>query len=212
LIYDPRNIASIVVMVLFITGLTRTLDLPLPSAYSDSITGGAFSQRIGSFDVELKTVPSIPLADDKTNIFVRIGSIDGNDAIDTPISIRIAKQGHELYKSNTIFVPNGHYTYPYSFAESGIYGIYILVHDPAAVSETRASSTSSLTSSPLSLQAQDILFTFPVNVQSKSFLAFSEIQLALILTVVSAICVIIIYYLRVKRNRRARSYQSTRVT
>jgi hypothetical protein len=199
------------VLVLFFTGLTRTLDLPLPSAYSDSITGGALSQRIGSFDVELKTVPSKPPVGDRTTIFLRIGSVDGNDAIDTPITIRVAKQGEEVYKSNTIFVPNGHYTYTYSFGESGIYGIYILVHDPAPIGETKASSISSLSSSPLSSQGQDILFTFPVNVQSKTFLAFSEVQFTLIMTVVAAIFAVIIYYLRVKRNRGARSYQPTNI-
>jgi hypothetical protein len=199
------------VLVLFFTGLTRTLDLPLPSAYSDSITGGALSQRIGSFDVELKTVPSKPLVGDRTTIFLRIGSVDGNDAIDTPITIRVAKQGEEVYKSNTIFVPNGHYTYTYNFGESGIYGIYILVHDPAPIGETKASSISSLSSSPLSSQGQDILFTFPVNVQSKTFLAFSEVQFTLIMTVVAAIFAVIIYYLRVKRNRGARSYQPTNI-
>jgi hypothetical protein len=198
-------------LLLFIAGLVITLNLFFQSAYSDTMTGGAFGQRIGSFDVELKTIPSTPVAGDKTNIFVRIGTIDGNDAIDTPIIIRVAKQGEELYKSNTIFVPNGHYTYPYRFAEPGIYGIYILIHDSSAIGESRTSSIS-LSSYPISSQGQDILFTFPLNVDSRSLLEISGIQLVIILASTAAVSAIIIFYLRVKRNRGERSFRPMRFT
>jgi hypothetical protein len=191
-----------------VIGFASILAIPLPPAYSDSMTGGALSQRIGGFDVELKTEPAAPVAGERTSIFVRIGTIDGNDAIDTPITIRMAKQGDEVHKSNTVFVPNGHYTYTYNFAEPGVYGINILIQDPTAFGETRSTSSSF----PLSSQSQSILFTFPVSVQSKSLLVFSGLQLALILTVVAAICAIVVFYLKAKRNHRERSYQPTGMT
>jgi hypothetical protein len=199
LLYERLDVTPIVIMILYITGLALLLNLSFPLAYSDTMTGGTLSQRIGGFDVELKTIPSTPTAGDETDIFLRIGTIDGNDAIDTPITISIAKQGEEMFRSNTIFVPNGHYTHPYRFAESGIFGIYILIHDSSAIDETRTSSVS-VSSIPLSSQGRDILFTFPVNVHSRSLLEISGIQLGLILGVVAAVCTITVFYLRVRKS------------
>ncbi|MGA8106046.1 MAG: hypothetical protein WB815_05270 [Nitrososphaeraceae archaeon] len=195
------------ILGLFAIGFASILAIPLSPAYSDSMTGGALSQRIGGFDVELKTEPAAPVAGERTSIFVRIGSINGYDAVDTPISIKVTKQGDEVHKSNTVFVPNGHYTYTYNFAEPGVYGINILIQDTTAFGETRSTS-----SFPLSSQSQSILFTFPVSVQSKSLLVFSGLQLALILAVVAVVCAIIVFYLKAKRNHRERSYQPTGMT
>jgi hypothetical protein len=202
---------SFIILIVFFIGLAGILGISLLPAYSDTMTGGVLSQRIGSFDVELKTIPSIPVADDTTDIFLRIGTIDGNDAVDTPITIRIAKQGEEMFRSDTIFVPNGHYTHPYRFAGSGIYGIYILVHDSSVIDETRTPSVST-SSIPVSSQGQDILFTFPVDVHSRSLFEISGIQLGLILGVVAAICTIAVFYLRVRKKRGERSFRATRLS
>jgi hypothetical protein len=199
---------SSIILIVFSIGLGGTLGISLVPVYSDSMTGGALSQRIGSFDVELKTVPSMPTAGDMTDIFLRIGTIDGNDAVDTPITIRIAKQGEEMFRSNTIFVPNGHYTHPFRFDESGIYGIYILIHESSAVDETRTSSVSTIPES----RGHYILFTFPVDVHSGSLLEFSAIQLGLILGVVAAVCAITVYYLKVKKKRGERSFSAARLS
>ena len=141
MINDCRKIITIVILGLFAIGFASILAIPLSPAYSDSMTGGALSQRIGGFDVELKTEPAAPVAGERTSIFVRIGSINGYDAVDTPISIKVTKQGDEVHKSNTVFVPNGHYTYTYNFAEPGVYGINILIQDTTAFGETRSTSS-----------------------------------------------------------------------
>lgn len=211
MVYERLDAALIVILVLYITGLGLLLELPFPPSYSDTMTGGTLSQRIGSFDVELKTIPSRPTAGDETDIFLRIGTIDGNDAVDTPITISIAKQGEEMFRSNTIFVPNGHYSHPYRFAESGIYGINILIHDSSAIDETRTSSVST-SSIPISSQGRDILFTFPVDVHSKSSLEFSGMQLGLILGVVAMVSAITIFYFRAKKKSGERSFRATRLS
>jgi hypothetical protein len=211
LVYERLDATLIVILILYITGLGLLLELSFPPAYSDTMTGGTLSQRIGSFDMELKTIPSTPIAGDETDIFLRIGTIDGNDAVDTPITISIAKQGDEMFRSNTIFVPNGHYTYPYRFAESGIYGMYILVHDSSAIDETRTSSVAT-SSIPISSQGRDILFTFPVDVHSKSMFEFSGIQLGLILGVVATVSAITIFHFRAKKTRGERSFRATRLS
>jgi hypothetical protein len=211
LVCERLGATPIVILALYIAGLALTLDLSFPPAYSDTMTGGTVSQRIGSFDVELKTIPSTPTAGDETDIFFRIGTIEGNDAVDTPITVSIAKQGEEMFKSNTIFVPNGHYTHPFRFAESGIYGIYILIHDSSTIDETKTSSVST-SSFPVSSKGQDILFTFPVNVHSRSLLDFSGIQLGLILGVVAAASTITVFYLRARKKRGERSFRANRLS
>jgi len=211
LVYERIDATPIVISILYITGLALLLELSFPPAYSDTMTGGTLSQRIGSFDVELKTIPSTPTAGDETDIFLRIGTIDGNDAVDTPITISIAKQGVEMFRSNTIFVPNGHYTHPYRFVESGIYGIYVLIHDSSAIDETKTSSLS-VSSIPLSTQGRDILFTFPVDVHSNSLYEFSGIQLGLILGVVATVCAITTFYFRARKKRGERSFRTEKLS
>jgi hypothetical protein len=186
--------------------LATTLTFPLPSAFSDSLTGGALTQRIGNFDLELKTVPEKPLAGEKTKMFVRIGTINGDDVVDTPITIKLAKQGEQIYKTNRIVVPDGHYTHTFQFPESGIYGIDIEIQNYYAMSETEPSSSSSLPS--LQSRAQSILFTFPIEVYSKSVFGFSDFEIALIIGAVVVASAIIFFTLRKKRNTtKSTSYQ-----
>ena len=191
-------------LFLFLLLLAMTLTFPLPSVFSDSLTGGALTQRIGNFDVELKTVPEKPLAGEKTKVFLRIGTINGDDVVDMPITIKLAKQSEQIDRTNRIVVPDGHYTYTFQFAESGIYGIDIEIQNYYAMRETEPSS--SLPSSQS--RAQSILFTFPIEVYSKSIFGFSDFELALIIGAVVVASAIIFFTLRKKRNTtKSTSYQ-----
>lgn len=186
--------------------LAMTLTFPLPSVFSDSLTGGALTQRIGNFDVELKTVPEKPLAGEKTKMFLRIGTINGDDVVDMPITIELAKQGEQVDRTNRIVVPDGHYTHTFQFPESGIYGIDIEIQNYYAMGETEPSSSSSLPSSQS--RAQSILFTFPIEVYSKSVFGFSDFEIALIIGAVVVASAIIFFTLRKKRNTaKSTSYQ-----
>lgn len=191
-----------------VSNLTTVLSFPLPTVYSDSLTGdGALTQRIGNFDVELKTVPAKPLAGDNTNVFIRIGSINGDDVVDTPITIKVTNQGKEIHRTNTIFVPYGHYSYSFNFAESGIYTIDILIQDK--IYETGPPQPSQ------ALQTQGILFTFPIEVHFKAFFGFFDFQTILTITVVAVIVSSIIFY-SMKKNKvkikRKKSYHSSEKT
>ena len=198
-------ISFLLFLFLFIL-LVMTLTFPLPSVFSDSLTGGALTQRIGNFDVELKTVPEKPLAGEKTNMFLRIGTINGDDVVDMPITIKLAKQGEQIDRTNRIVVPDGHYTHTFQFPESGIYGIDIKIQNYYAMGETEPSSSSSLPSSQS--RAQSILFTFPIEVYSKSVFGLSDFEIALIIGAVVVASVIIFFTLRKKRNTtKTTSYQ-----
>jgi hypothetical protein len=185
-------------LITIILTATWFLPLPLPASYSDSLMGGVLSQRIGNLDVELKTDPAKPLVAQRTSLFVRIGSTNGQDVIDTPIVIKLTKQGEEIQKSNKIFVPNGHYTYSYNFTDPGIYGIDISIQDSDATTTTESSFS----------QGKGVVFTFPVNVQSKSFFGLSDIEITLIITaVVAGVSGSVFFSLKRKRDRRKTSYQ-----
>lgn len=201
MINNGRNTVTIILLTLIMIHSLATLALPVPLAYSDPLTGGALTQRIGNYDVDLKTVPAKPLAGDRTTIFVRIGGIRGEDVVDTPITIKVTKNGEEVQSTNTVFVPNGHYTYSLNFTEPGMYGIDILIQDFTANGETQSKSLSSPS------QVQGTLFTFPINIQSKSFFTFSDLQIGLIITIVAAACVVLVFFSKRKRDKRETSYQ-----
>jgi len=185
------------------SNLTTVLAFPLPTVYPDSLTGGgALTQRIGNFDVELKTVPAKALAGDNTNVFIRIASINGDDVVDAPITIKVTKQGKEIHRTNTIVIPYGHYSYRFNFVESGIYAIDILIKDK--IYETR---------SPSPIQTQGILFTFPIDVHSKVFFGFFDFQTTLTVTIAVVIVSSITFYsVKKNKNERKKSYHSSEKT
>lgn len=198
-----RNTTNMVFSFLMVSNLITILVFPLPTVYSDSlIGGGALTQRIGNFDVELKTIPAKPIAGDNTQIFIRIGSINGDDVVDTPITIKTSKQGKEIHRTNTIVVPYGHYSYSFNFAESGIYAVDILVKD-------QIYGTGPLQSQ----QTQGFPFTFPIDVRSKAPFGFFDFQTTLIVTVVVVIVSSIIFYsMKKNKNERKKSYHSSEKT
>ena len=193
---------TILLLLLMFLGLIAALAFPLPTVYSDSLTGnGALTQRIGNFDVELKTIPAKPVAGDNTNVFIRIGNINGDDVIDTPITIKVTKQGKEIYRTNTIVVPYGHYSYSFNFAESGIYTVDILIKDKLYVTEPLQSA-----------QTQGIIFIFPINVHSKTLFGFFDFQTLLTITVVVIVSCIVFYFIKKTRTREKKSYHSSEKT
>jgi hypothetical protein len=160
--------------------------------------GGVLSQRIGNLDVELKTAPAKPVVGERTSLFVRIGYSNGQDVIDTPIAIKLSKQGEEIHRSKIIFVPNGHYTYSYNFNDPGIYGIDVQIQDFEAPTATEPSFS----------QGRGVVFTFPVSVQSKSFFGLSDLEVTLIITaLVAGASGSLLFSLKRKRDRRKTSYQ-----
>jgi hypothetical protein len=183
--------------------LLVTANLAPREAFSDSLTGGALTQRIGNLDVELKTVPTTPISGEKTTLFLRIGSINGVDVTDQPINIKITKKGEEILRSETIVVPDGHYTYPYEFASPDTYGIIIEIESHVPVVEEKSSALSWESGS------QSLRFTFPINVHSKSAFGFSDIQLSLVIVVSIAVCAIIFLFRRRIRIAKRTSYQRT---
>jgi hypothetical protein len=199
---------SLATSLMITTGLAAISALAPLEVYSDSLAGGALTQRIGNFEVELKTVPAKPLIGEKTILFLRIGSISGDDVEDMPVSIKINKQGEELLRTKTITVPEGHYTFSYIFAKPDIYGIIIEIQNLTSVEETNSSLFS------LETGTRSLPFTFPISVHSKSAFGLSELQITLVIGVsVSAFAVIFFSWRRTRNTSRTFfSWRRTRNT
>lgn len=125
-------------------------------AFADTIIG-AITQRIGNYDMEMKTLPQTPIVNTNSKIQLRIGSVEGDELVDIPIVIRISKGGEELTRTNPISVTYGHFIFPYRFNQTGVYSLDIDVYDT-------------------SYNSQNITFTFPITVNSAfmSFFTFSQ--------------------------------------
>ena len=164
--------ASMTSLLLFLLLVSMTL-VEQRVVFADIIKG-AIRQRIGNYDMEMKTLPQNPVVNTNSKIQLRIGSVEGDELVDIPIVIRISKGGSELTRTNPISVTYGHFTFPYTFNQSGIYSLDVDVYDT-------------------SYNSQNITFTFPITVvnQFMSFFTPSEplnaVYVVIVLIVVSII-------------------------
>ena len=164
--------ASMTSLLLFLLLVSMTL-VEQRVVFADTIKG-AIRQRIGNYDMEMKTLPQNPVVNTNSKIQLRIGSVEGDELVDIPIVIRISKGGSELTRTNPISVTYGHFTFPYTFNQSGIYSLDVDVYDT-------------------SYNSQNITFTFPITVVSPfmSFFTPSEplnaVYVVIVLIVVSII-------------------------
>ena len=149
----------------------------------------AVQQRIGNYDIQIKTDPKFPIAGQNTHIMFRISSVNGDELVDLPIITRLTKDGKEFEHSNPILIPYGHYTYSHIFKQPGIYSLNIDINnDPYS--------------------NQNITFTFPIDVSSSfvgAFYSFSS-SLPIIIGVIFGIAVAILIGLifttrRMKRKK-----------
>src|SRR5918999_796338 len=82
--YKSRNVTviqtimSIILYIIMATGLLLTSSLEQHLSYADSLKN-SISQRIGNYDMEMKTDPAIPIAGQNTKILLRISSINGEE-------------------------------------------------------------------------------------------------------------------------------------
>jgi hypothetical protein len=108
---------ALLAIILLASGLL----LPAAAAAFADPLQNAYRQRIGNYDVEMTTEPKSPAVGAPASILVRIAGVNGDDLIDIPIRIALAKLGgdtvQEIVRTNPIVVPYGHYTYDYTFAE-----------------------------------------------------------------------------------------------
>jgi hypothetical protein len=127
---------ALLAIILLASGLL----LLLPAAAFADPLQNAYRQRIGNYDVEMTTEPKSPVVGAPASILIRIAGVNGDDLIDIPIRIALAKLGgdtvQEIARTDPIVVPYGHYTYDYTFSEPGRYVLYVYLNDYAYSGQT----------------------------------------------------------------------------
>lgn len=122
-----------------------------PSHSNADMPMGGLQQRIGDYDVSVKTNPPQPEVGTPVKILIAIAAINGDDISGIPVDITIKGDGGVLSGLNRpIAVPYGHYTYQYKFEKPGIYSLVIDIYD-------------------IYFTGRQVSFTFPVEVKPTFF-------------------------------------------
>lgn len=80
------------IMIIALMG-SSLLSIPfLRKAHADILTNAA-TQRIGNYNIYMKTVPPNPVSGQNTEILFEISTVDGEQMVDQPIAINISKDG-----------------------------------------------------------------------------------------------------------------------
>jgi hypothetical protein len=168
----------------------------LRRAHADILTNAA-TQRIGNYNIYMKTVPPNPIAGQNTQILFEISTVNGEQLIDQPIAINISKEGVREQTTHPVFVPYGHYSHEFVFKLPGIYTLDIsILNDPDT--------------------GENITFTFPVRIYDPfgEYFAFSPSSssslpigyTALIITAASAIVIVVVSIKLRNKERRRRAF------
>jgi hypothetical protein len=128
------------------------------SAFADPLQG-AIKQRIGNYDLEMTTMPKPVAVGAPTTIMLRFSGVNGDDLVDVPVAVAISKDGNEIYLTNPTIVPYGHYSFNYTFSQSGGYALYVYLTDAA-------------------YSGQVLTFTFPVTAAGPSEQAIGMLPIA----------------------------------
>jgi len=187
-----RYLGSLIATIIITGLLLFSVSFPRRS-YADILTN-ALSQRIGNYNVDMKTDPPNPLAGQTTKILLKISTVNGEDLVDQPIMINISKDGIREEATHPIFVPYGHYTHEFVFKESGIYELDLaILNDPDT--------------------GENLTFDFPLHVYSLfgEYFAFSPaspsslpIGYDVIIAVTAISCIVILLKIRKKRRKHIR--------
>lgn len=162
-------------------------------AYADSLRN-ALPQRIGNYNVEMKTDPTTPISGHNVRIFLKISSVNRDDLVDLPIIINISKDGVRQDTTHPILVPYGHYTDEFTFKEPGVYALDVTILDDVYT-------------------GQNLTVTFPITVLTPllgyfSLSSSSSLPLIATIAIVASTSGAILIY---KRKRRAgKSIENTR--
>lgn len=188
---------SIVLLVVLInlTGFWLLSVSSVRRAHADILTN-AVTQRIGNYNIYMKTDPPNPIAGQKTKILFEISTVNGEQIVDQPIAINISKEGIREQTTHPIFVPYGHYAHEFVFKEPGIYALDIsILNDP----DTN----------------ENVTFTFPVRIYDPfgEYFAFSPSSPSslpvgyVILIVTAALVSLIIFSIKIRnKERRSRAF------
>ncbi len=154
------------------------------------ILTNSLQQRIGDYDIQINTVPKVPIPGQETRINIRITTVSNNPITDTPITIRISDEKNELIRTQPILLPSGHYAYNYIFNKAGIFLLSIDILESPTIGEFNDSN-------------KKLVFDFPITVSELISVELTSLTLPIAITAVAIGSVIAFVLLkRFKRSKK----------
>jgi hypothetical protein len=153
------------------------------------ILSNSLEQRIGDYDIQINTVPKVPISGQETRINIRIATVSNNPIIDTPITIRISDEKNELIRTQPILLPSGHYAYNYIFNKAGIFLLSIDILDNPAVGNFNDSN-------------KKLVFDFPITISE--LITVELTSLTLPITITALVIGSAITFVLLKRFKRSK--------
>jgi hypothetical protein len=118
---------------------------------SADMLSNSLRQRIGDYDIQINTVPAVPISGHETRINIRISSVSNIPITDTPIVIRISDAKHELHETDPVFLSSGHSSYNYKFDRAGIFLVSVDILDNIYILNSSVSN-------------RTLIFDFPIRI------------------------------------------------
>jgi hypothetical protein len=100
-------------------------------AFADPLKNAMYHQRIGNYDFQVATEPAKLVAGQPAKVVMRIAGVNGDDLVDTPVKLRLVRDGAEVATAGPIVIPYGHYAYDHTFDKPGKYVLYADLMDNA---------------------------------------------------------------------------------
>lgn len=136
------------------------------------VLSNSLQQRIGDYDIQVNTVPTVPISGQQSSINIRITTVSNNPIIDTPIAIKISDEKNELIRTQPILLQSGHYSYNYIFNKAGIFLLSIDILNDPAVGYSNDSN-------------KKLVFDFPITVSEPISVQLTSLTLPITLTAIA---------------------------
>jgi hypothetical protein len=154
------------------------------------LLSNSLKQRIGDYDVSINAVPRDPISGQETLINIMITTVSNNPITDTPIAIRISDERDELVRTQPILLSSGHFSYNYSFNNSGIFLLSIDILDNPAVGDFNDSN-------------KKLSFDFPIRVSEPYSAEIANLKFPIIITAVATASVIsLVLFKKYKKSKK----------
>jgi hypothetical protein len=153
------------------------------------LLSNSLQQRIGDYDIQINTVPKVPISGQETRINIRITTVSNNPITDTPIMIKISDEKNELIRTQPILLPSGHYSYSYIFNKAGIFLLSIDILDNPAIGDFNDSN-------------KKIAFDFPISVSEPILVQLTSLTLPI--TLIGVVIGTVIAFVLLKRFKRSK--------
>lgn len=141
--------------------------------------GNSLQQRIGDYDIQVNTVPAVPITGQESRINIMITTVSNNPIIDTPIAIKISDEKNELIRTEPILLQSGHYSYNHIFNKAGIFLLSIDILDNPTLGDSNDSN-------------RKLVFDFPITVSDPISVQLTSLTLPITLTAIAIASIILL--------------------